>query len=267
MGIHVAITVYCAINKDVADYNNRVMRMRCHGFSKQKNIDELTVLVNPLGFDDEPLDYIDELVANTTARRITVFKAQGMRQPGSGILQFLVNTKCKWIYFSEDAHCLPLHASSVSRPIQLIEMRLPDAQMVMDTDGKLKSPDYPDRTMLVPGLTVTRNNEWGFWQRSDSLTKYFRVPSAQRNFDASIFAYQGARVGCSKIHSAYFMHHKIDGSPSALPVLDEEDVGYSYLEPDRVLPGFHRQVENAARVLYESYTFETKVFENSPQEP
>lgn len=260
MSIHVAMTVYCATRKEVADYNNRVMRLRCHGFARQKNINEFTILVNPLGIDDEPLQYVEQIIKKGSADKITVVTAEKLRSPGSGLLQFLTDTSCDWIYFNEDAHCLPLHASSVSRPITLIEQHIPQSDVVFDSLGRRLQIEHPTYTMLAPGLTVTKNSEWGFWQRRRSLGRHFRVPDARRNFDAAVFAYQGAVTGCSKIHSVNFMHHHTDGSPTTLEVLDEEDVAFGVFQPERVLPGFARQVEQASHALYESYKFNKEIF-------
>ena len=106
---HAALTIFHPYKPQQFDYMRELARVRLRNFLAQKAVTEMSILTSVNPKTDNFLQlFLKESFAGHL-NKVDVFIMRGKNHPGCGYLQQIIEPETEWVYFDEDAHCLPTH--------------------------------------------------------------------------------------------------------------------------------------------------------------
>lgn len=232
---HAAVSIFSPHNKKDIDYLQALARTRIINYTQQQFVSELTFLTTVV--KDQPNLLKTYLKTPDYFNKIDVLTLQGAIHSGSGLLQMLIDPTCPWIYFDEDGHDLPIREDSVQKWFTRTEKLFghQNFDILLDGNGILEPRNIKPEHLKafcawkneqgeLPSPTL-RNCEWGMYQSRNSLRKFLRPPDLHRSIDGCFFLHQGARIACSNLRCAYFVHQRIIG-PSTFQLFNPKNLQF-----------------------------------------
>ena len=241
--IHVAMALYCPDREQKDRYLLELAKTRLRLFAEQNWVDTCTVITVVHRMDEITREILELLKGkgNFTKRlgQLDVVLLSGVRSPHGGLTQVFSDTDCEWIYYSDDAHVIPLKSDSVFRFVEEAVCEFRQSEVIVESDltplpaEKFSGHGYVREYGVRWDHPWYKNEEYGMAMKNTLRDRgYYFPPGGCRHVHGMMMAAQGLAVSSNPRHGELFLHHGLYVGPNAI----------KFKKPARLAPRIYPEI-------------------------